>query len=463
MNWKKWKIYGFSIALIMYQTSMGMSANTMAAPADSVSLIRDKADGVYQAEIHYDKYMRENPNCVHPAKEWKKINGKYQYPVTPYDKEWGNYMLSSERNAACQIPQKILDELSTEELLELVLDCPLIISMSLHDTIVEGVKILAQEFNGMHELLSREDCLSVVSRYYAEYKIPEKQLLDYDALLGDPDKPDYDAIVDHKDRMRKADQDAKVMHILNLCEAVMEIASEENRMSRQETQAVTKLILQKSKEKMKSECVGGASVEEDQEDSILNQYRQQFAISASTKTAGTDGSRNLLADLGSFQLPDGGTVHYTTSRNSGAVTQAEISQSLNYYSQYYLTSGGKAVTLVGNGGTTAYNCYNFAWLKKYDPENLWKKCTLNDDKAFRNYKYFNHRSSPGGAGWIGSNGTHAVYCVKKEVSYRNERGNVLSEPLVKSKWGAEGPLIQHPVALCKCYDITSESDLTWYC
>lgn len=333
MNWKKIKIYGFSMILVVYQTGMGMSVKTMAAPVDPVSLIRDKADGVYQAEIQYDKCMRENPNCVHPAKEWKKVNGRYQYPVTPYDKEWGNYMLSSERYAACQIPQKILNELSTEELLELVLDCPLMISMSLHDTIVEGVKILAQEFNGMHELLSREDSLAVVSRYYADYKIPEKQRLDYDALLGDPEKPNYDAIVDHKDRMRKADQDAKVMDVLNLCEAVMEIASEENKMSRQETQAVTSLILQKSKEKLKSECVEGPSVEEDQEDSILNQYKQEFAISAHAKTGGTDRVRKGVAkDTSvSFRLPDGGTVPYKIPRDSGSVSQAEISRCLNLF------------------------------------------------------------------------------------------------------------------------------------
>lgn len=374
-------------------------------------------------------------------------------------------MLSSERYAACQIPQKILEELSTEELLELVLDCPLMISMSSHDTIVEGVKILAQEFNGLHELLSREDSLPVVSRYYADYKIPEKQLLDYDALLGDPDKPNYDAIVDHKDRMRKADQDAKVMDILNLCEAVMEIASEENRMSQQEMQAVTSLILQKSKEKMKSECVEGPSVEEHQEDSILNQYKQKFDISARDKTAETGSVRKGTArdTSGSFRLPDGGTVLYKIPRDSGAVSQAEISRCLNLFNQYYLTSGGKAVTLVGNGGTKAYNCYNFAWLKKYDPANLWKKCALDNDIAYRNYKYFNHRDYPRGAGWVGSNGVHAVYCVDSSVSYRNEKGNVLSAPLVKSKWGENGPLIQHPVTLYETNDINSASDLTWFC
>lgn len=252
---------------------------------------------------------------------------------------------------------------------------------------------------------------------------------------------------------------------MNLCEAVMEIASEENKMSRQETQAVTSLILQKSKEKLKSECVEGPSVEEDQEDSILNQYKQKFAISASAKTAETDRVRKGAArdTSGSFRLPDGGTVPYTIPAKSSAISEAKISKYLNYFSQYYLTSGGKAVTLVGNGGTTAYNCYNFAWLKKFDPANLWKKCVLPNDETYRKYKYFNTRNYPDGAGWVGSNARHAVYCIKSEISYRNEKGNVVSSPLVKSKWGADGPLLQHPVTLYETNDINSASDLTWFC
>ena len=54
-----------------------------------------------------------------------------------------------------------------------------------------SVKELAQNLNGLDELLTRTDCLAVVLKYYAEYDIPEKQLLDYDALLGDSENPDY--------------------------------------------------------------------------------------------------------------------------------------------------------------------------------------------------------------------------------------------------------------------------------
>lgn len=262
MNWKKGSIFCISIILATYQTGIGMPMRAMAAPIDTVTLISDKDDGVYQAEIKYEKWMKKYPDCVHPAKEWKKVNGKYKYPVTPYDKEWGNYRLKEERYVACQIPQKILDELSTEELLELVLDCPLTVNMYLYDGIKDGVKKMAQYLNGMDELLGREDCLSVVHQYYAKYSIPEKQQLNYEALLPG-NNPDYYTIVDDEKLMRKAEKDADVMITLNLCEAIIEIASDENIISMEEKQAVAKTILQKEKEKNRSQCVDGPSVEKE--------------------------------------------------------------------------------------------------------------------------------------------------------------------------------------------------------
>lgn len=197
MNRKKIYIYCLSVLLISYQTSMCMPMTTLAAPINPVSQIQNKTHGVYQADKKYMKWMKEYPNCIHETKEWTKINGKYQYPVTPYDKKWGIYMNEAERYVACQIPQEILDKLNTEELLDLVLECPQIIDISLNDSIKDGVKTLAQYFNGMNELLARKDCLNIVSQYYAKYSIPKKQQLDYDALLGDKKNPNYDAIVDN--------------------------------------------------------------------------------------------------------------------------------------------------------------------------------------------------------------------------------------------------------------------------
>ncbi len=462
MKRKKLFIYGLTILLTAYQASMGISMTAFAAMTMSEGFMQDKANGIYQADRQYEKWVKQNSDCVQGVKKWKKVNGKYQYPVTPYDKEWGNYTKNDEMYTACQIPREILDQLTTEELLELVLDCPQLIDIYSYNSIQEGVKLLAERFNGMNVLLSREDCLSVVSRYYSEYKIPKKQQLDYDALLPG-DNPDYYIIVDNEELMRKAEEDAKVMLTLNLCEAVMEIASDENKMSIQEKQRVTKLILQKTQEKAKSECVEGPSTEEMEEDSLLNECRAVISGSSASKTIQSNTSRKSASKdtSGSFELADGGTVKYIIPASSNKIPESEIALYLNKYNQFYLTSGKRAVTTAGGGGTTAYNCYNFAWLKKYDPKSLWKKCTLNNDDAFCYYKHFTHANSPSSVGWVGSDGKHAVYVVKAEVSYVDSHNQVKSAPLVKSKWGASGPLLQHPVTLGN-YS-SSAQNMIYYC
>ncbi len=462
MKRKKMCIYGLTALLTAYQASMGISMTAVAAMATAESAIKEKVNGIYQADRQYDQWMKKHSDCVQGIKKWKKIDGKYQYPVTPYDKEWGNYTQTEEIYTACQIPQEILDRLTTEELLELVLDCPKLISINFYDSFEEGVKFLAERFNGMNELLAREDCLAVVSRYYSEYKIPEKQQLDYDALLPG-DNPDYYTIINNEELMRKADEDTKVMLTLNLCEAVMEIASEENKMSTQEKQAVTKVILQKSVEKAKSECVEGPSTEETEQDSLLNECRSVFSDSSTSKTVKANTNRRTAAKdkSGSFELPDGGTVKYTIYAKSSAVSKSTITSTLNEYNYIHLTNGEPAFSSAGEGGTTAYNCHNFAWLKKYDPANLWKKCEIPSDSAFTKYRYFQSAKSPSSSGWVGVQSGHSVYVVKKQVSYKGKTDQVKSAPMVKSKWGLQGPLIQHPVTEGQYED--TAYNLTYYC
>lgn len=465
MKKKKLKIYGLAAIMTAYQIMMGFSSTAFAAETSIISAdsIQDKPGGVYQAERQYDQLIQKHAECVQGVKKWKKKNGKYQYPVTPYDEAWGKYTQTSEMLAACQIPEEILDQLPTEELLELILDCPELITIKFYDSIEEGVKLMAERFNGMNALLAREDCLAVVSQYYSEYKIPEKQQLDYDALLPG-DNPDYDAIINNDKLMKKADEDTKVMLTLNLCEAIMEIAADENKMTLQEKQTVTKMFLKKNKEKAKSEYAEGYFVEENKEDSLLNECRSVFTASSTSKAVKANTSRKGASNdtTGSFTLPDGGVVPYTKYAESYNITLNELITAQNNYSHIKLSNGDSAVTIVGKGGTTAYNCYNFAWLKKWNINNLWKKCDIKNDYAFTKYSGFKTAKSPSSAGWVGAQSNHAVYVVQKEVTYVvSERSQAQTVPMVKSKWGTTGPLMQHPVTV-GAYDY-SAYDITYYC
>ena len=451
MNKKKILIYSMSVLFATYQVVQGN--NFTVAATNEIQNPQEIFSGVCQVEKLYEELMKENPNCVYSEEEWEQKGGRYQYPVTLLDEEWTNYCTTAERYVACQIPKEILTNLSTKELLELVIDFPLLINMYVYNSCEDGIKEIAKYFNGMNELLTRYDCLDVVLEYYKEYKIPEKQNLDYKELLSDDTSKDYNVIVENNTLMKKAQSDAKVMCILNLCEGIIEIAQENGKMSSQEERKATQVIVQKNTQKEASDCVEGISVEYTKEDSLYNTWKQKYKLTSlfnGDNTLLTEKySANSMDTYGVLYAPGGGAVHYTVHNIWSNISDSTVAGYIKAYSANKLQNKSNAVTCVQNGNTK-YDCYNFAWLKDYRRYNdLWKECDFDNDKAFTNSDKYDSIQKAA-SGWVGSNGIHAVYVVDGEVVYwdKNGNGNRHSEPMVKSKWGTGGPLMKHPLSQC---------------
>lgn len=87
----------------------------------------------------------------------------YQYPVTPEMEEWKTFQSLDEMIDACQIPNDILRHMSTENLIESVLDYPLAINLFAYDTPKEGIEKLSSYFNGLQELKIRDDAIELMS------------------------------------------------------------------------------------------------------------------------------------------------------------------------------------------------------------------------------------------------------------------------------------------------------------
>lgn len=77
--------------------------------------------------------------------------------------EWKNLQSLDEMIEACQIPTTILNHLSTEKLIDVVLDYPLAINIFAYDTPKEGITQLASYFNGLQELVERDDAVELMS------------------------------------------------------------------------------------------------------------------------------------------------------------------------------------------------------------------------------------------------------------------------------------------------------------
>ena len=90
----------------------------------------------------------------------KANTGAYNYPVVPGTSEWLALRTHVEKIKACQIPEDILESMSTEDLVETVLNYPLRVDMLVWDTSAIGYHQVQSQFNGLQELAKRTDALS---------------------------------------------------------------------------------------------------------------------------------------------------------------------------------------------------------------------------------------------------------------------------------------------------------------
>jgi hypothetical protein len=92
----------------------------------------------------------------------KKIT--WDYPVKPGMEEWKKFESNEDMVNACQIPEKVLASLSTEELTDICLQYPLIADVFAFENLNEGLNKLFSDFNGI--LYKRADIASNLSKRY---------------------------------------------------------------------------------------------------------------------------------------------------------------------------------------------------------------------------------------------------------------------------------------------------------
>lgn len=89
-------------------------------------------------------------------------NVEFHYPITPEMDEWKNFQTLDEMIEACQIPDEILSQLSTENLIDAILNYPLAINIFAYDTPKDGMNQLLLYFNGLQELEKRPDAAKLM-------------------------------------------------------------------------------------------------------------------------------------------------------------------------------------------------------------------------------------------------------------------------------------------------------------
>jgi len=107
----------------------------------------------------------------------------YRYPILPGMSSWpyGNHQAMTN---ACQIPEQLLTNMTTDELLVTVLYYPLFGDIYAYDSLEMGYEVLKKQFNGLRELCNREDRYESMTHFYSqnEYKDDKEDSLPYSDL-----------------------------------------------------------------------------------------------------------------------------------------------------------------------------------------------------------------------------------------------------------------------------------------
>jgi hypothetical protein len=88
------------------------------------------------------------------AQEKKTV---WDYPVKPGTEEWKALSSHDEMLKVCQIPDKILKIITTKDLIVVCLNYPLQFDFYAYNNLLEGIKNVASNFNGLMELFERKD------------------------------------------------------------------------------------------------------------------------------------------------------------------------------------------------------------------------------------------------------------------------------------------------------------------
>lgn len=116
-----------------------------------------------------------------------QINDSYDFPVNTGTSEWNSISSYTERLEACQIPEEVLKDMSTPGLAETVFNYPFFGNMLAWNTPQEGIEAITAEFNGLSELLKRDDNHTAMLAIYKK-KLDKNKI---ENLTNDTEKEEY--------------------------------------------------------------------------------------------------------------------------------------------------------------------------------------------------------------------------------------------------------------------------------
>lgn len=313
----------------------------------------------------------------------------YLFPVVPGTSEWESFQTKQEMLDVCQIPENKLKNMTTEALLETVMNYPLIDNFFVFNTIEDACDVMSDDFNGFRELFSRNDVVPVLLERYSTTNILTADELG-SSLSGDFFEP-------------------ATLEYLIACNEI-----ENGSMDVDDLEYFYELLAEKSAERYDADIY-----------SVHSEIYQNYAENDTLVRAAAGSIKTKLNPV--YTPKDKLPVEaWKFSPDYTAAEKREITRQL--------ALDFPNAEKIGDP-TFNYNCHSYAWYKQSTSNTVWIPSAepYTKDKYYTEY---DERIPRSGMKGYYKNGIHSA------VSIGPRTDNGMQVHYVKSKWGPAG-LYEH--------------------
>jgi hypothetical protein len=151
-----------------------------------------------------------------PIMAQNKASRIYDFPVNPNTEEWKNLKREKERINALQIPDELLQSMTTDDLIITCMNYPAFGHFTAYNSIEEGISRVIKNFNGLRELLVRKDASSKMLSLFSS-GFADKPFKDVNPDFWDM-RADYFKLLFARDEIidnLSADEKLSLLEILN--------------------------------------------------------------------------------------------------------------------------------------------------------------------------------------------------------------------------------------------------------
>lgn len=355
------------------------------------------------------------------------LEGKISFPIVADDDMWNQFQSHDEMVMACNVPNELVEQASTDELLNLMLDYPLLGDLMLYDNAEVGLEIMSQESNILAELLSRDDGATKLLNVYNNFEIKDISSISQETL--------QDIIMDqgvlenylNDDSIRKGIEEDKENLVQNIfLETVLAREDVIVKLTDGELTSLVNEVEEKMAEKESSELYSAYTYlfyEIVEEAGTINNL-DLSPISDNTKVVARD-------TFATVKTPNGSSVE---------VIKRTFSASESASAYNYTVTNYPNATIVSNA-TTNYNCHSYAWYSQSTSNVYW----MNDPgKYMSDGSYTKVGTSPTA---LNQKVCYTQYPLIEPFIHSGIVYSIGSTVILTSKWGGgAGPLVRHNVS-----------------